>query len=61
LLLQEYCMSVKRFYYILIISDSLRTHEHRLKQENQILKIRADKVDGVLEEIAELKKSLGLT
>ena len=54
-------MSVKRFYYILIISDSLRTHGHRLKQESQILKIRADKVDGVLEEIVELKKSLGLT
>jgi hypothetical protein len=54
-------MSVKRFYYILIISDSLRTHEHRFKQEDQILKIRADKVDGALEEIAELKKSLGLT
>ena len=33
---------------------------NRLKQENQILRIRADKVDGALQEIAELKKSIGL-
>jgi integrase len=33
----------------------------RLLNENKVLKIRADKVDGVLEEIAELKRSLGLT
>ncbi len=32
-----------------------------IEAESQILKIRADKVDGVFEEIAELKKSLGLT
>jgi integrase len=32
----------------------------RLKQENQFLKIRADKVDGVLAEIAEIRQQLGL-
>jgi hypothetical protein len=40
----------------LTIDDSMR-----LKQENQILKIRVDKVDMVMEELAAIKKATGLS
>jgi site-specific recombinase XerD len=44
--------------YIGIIDQLTISEEHRVRHENEILKIRADKVDGVLEEIAEIKKEL---
>jgi hypothetical protein len=44
--------------YVGIIDQLTISDEHRVKRENEILKIRADKVDGVLEEIAEIKKEL---
>jgi integrase len=46
--------------YIGIIDQLTISEEHRVKRENEILKIRADKVDGVLAEIAEIRQQLGL-
>ena len=46
--------------YIGIINQLTINNEHRLAQENRILKIGASKIDGALSELAEIKKSLGL-
>jgi integrase len=46
--------------YIGVIDQLTISDEHRVKRENEILKIRADKVDGVLAEIAEIRQQLGL-
>jgi hypothetical protein len=46
--------------YIGIIDQLTISEEHRVKRENEILKIEVSKVDGVLNELAEMRKSLGL-
>jgi integrase len=46
--------------YIGIIDQLTISEEHRVRRENEILKIRADKVDGLLAEIAEIRQQLGL-
>jgi hypothetical protein len=50
----------KHVGYIGIIDQLTIDDAHRLRRENRILKIEVSKVDGVLNELAEMRKSLGL-
>lgn len=50
----------KHVGYIGIMDQITLDDTHRLKRENQILKIEVSKVDGVLKELAELRQQIGL-
>ena len=46
--------------YLHVVDNLGISTENKLRMENQILKIRTDKIDGVLAELAQMRQQLGL-
>ena len=46
--------------YIGVIDQLTIDDTHRVKRENEILKIEVSKVDGVLADLAQMRQQLGL-